>query len=1041
MYRRREVRYEQQPWLTGSQQPSVGHSGMQVCLGYQAHPQPSLPRPENPMTNVTGDDKFLAPGVHLKQVPNGSRFVGRFQHILPSSDNGSGDASRQAVPLLFKETSASVIGGSPVSPMKPRSSSAIHDYAIMENVTLGDWRRTVAHFRMMENQGDSPPMGDDPKSLQEDSDEASMVDVEHNFRKFLQIDPALYDWLASRMGTPTKVLLIVSFMLLEGGRAVLAERAYVQGINLFAMIVVTNLTSLLLAVWLSLVLEGATFMKKMSHCHYVLRFLGISFLFTFASVLVLCAYRIGTPPIEVVTIGYIYMPISAVLSYYVFRRRYGLLEWLSVGMMSLAVLAFIYLREESKGDAPGRAFLVEGFCLVVFAVAVSVSASILAERAFKEQSLCVTQRAKPQQTRFYIMKVHLDFAALLCSVFLWAAHRVLPQSFDDFFLQWSHTKAWFGTWGADQFKMIFVAVAHGWAAGLITKEFSTVIKAIVQTVSVVLVMCLSDKLMGNRFNFGAREIPSLLLTLILLMSAVIFQTGRINLKVVRRAANIDAEAHPVLGMEALAEPEGGPSNPSSDKGGRRTFTEAELEKHIQEVGSSPVLSPSLPKMDLFNSWRTLVTMYALILVYIVFDASRTIVLQKSLQSSAINSVSMGIVCYMVGVTVATAMTFNSHGFHGVARAWNPRGIIRCLPASFLFALSTALGNMSFAQGINSALYVVLGKVYTPVAAMGDRCINNKYYMWLEWFALLILTMASVVFGYLQAYDVTSGKDASVAPIAAMLLVLASASVSALASLATERILKDDENPFHLTKVHLDAGGIISSLCLLPVIGLIATRAQDIPWAERPLDTNSCPSGNVCWNLDDGGCSNPACQCDCTSGVFAGWNNPVLILAVCINTVQGWLVGRVTQKFSVIHRAVADSFSLLALYFIGDPIFNHTSLANTALNLIAFIVPLATATFSAASSQMQKVLSANKRLTGRKKQFTEHEKWSGSDSGSDSSVLSAGGLFMRRLSTDDSPLGTMSSGSGIAPRDSESPNSARFYGAGYYRSASEGAWME
>eukprot|EP00444_Apocalathium_aciculiferum_P002755 CAMPEP_0183398010 /NCGR_PEP_ID=MMETSP0370-20130417/10977_1 /TAXON_ID=268820 /ORGANISM="Peridinium aciculiferum, Strain PAER-2" /LENGTH=83 /DNA_ID=CAMNT_0025578973 /DNA_START=9 /DNA_END=257 /DNA_ORIENTATION=+ len=83
-------------------------------------------------------------------------------------------------------------------------------------------------------------------------------------------------------------------------------------------------------------MEGGGFIAKVSRWYNTVRFFGISFLFTFASILVLVAYRIGTPPIEVVTVGYIYMPISAALSYYVFRRKYGTLEWLSVGMMSLA---------------------------------------------------------------------------------------------------------------------------------------------------------------------------------------------------------------------------------------------------------------------------------------------------------------------------------------------------------------------------------------------------------------------------------------------------------------------------------------------------------------------------------------------------------------------------------------------------------------------------------------------------------------------------------------------------------------------------------
>merc|ERR1711972_385488 len=104
------------------------------------------------------------------------------------------------------------------------------------------------------------------------------------------------------------------------------------------------------------------------------------------------------------------------------------------------------------------------------------------------------------------------------------------------------------------------------------------------------------------------------------------------------------------------------------------------------------------------------------------------------------------------------------------------------------------------------------------------------------------------------------------------------------------------------KVRLDVGSIASCLVLLPALGLIATRAQDVPWQLRPWDTESCPADSVCWDLKQGGCGNSLCDCECTRGVFAGWDSPVLVLAVFINTTQEWLVGKVTQQFSVIHRA-------------------------------------------------------------------------------------------------------------------------------------------
>lgn len=96
----------------------------------------------------------------------------------------------------------------------------------------------------------------------------------------------------------------------------------------------------------------------------------------------------------------------------------------------------------------------------------------------------------------------------------------------------------------------------------------------------------------------------------------------------------------------------------------------------------------------------------------------------------------------------------SETYRWARRAWSPQKILlgpqfsikslsfepsmfflcarHCLPAAFLFALATTLGNLGFAMGISPALYLVLGKFYTPVAAFCARWIMGKYYMPLEW---------------------------------------------------------------------------------------------------------------------------------------------------------------------------------------------------------------------------------------------------------------------------------------------------------------------
>eukprot|EP00434_Breviolum_minutum_P008887 symbB.v1.2.007835.t1/scaffold463.1/size291460/16 len=290
-----------------------------------------------------------------------------------------------------------------------------------------------------------------------------------------------------------------------------------------------------LAALVTFLMEGCGICNVLLSWGQLWRFFVSALLFTMASGLVLAAYCIGTSPVEVVTFGYSYMPISAVLSYFAFNRRYGRLEWLSVGMLSLGVFAFVLLREESREGKELR-FQLKGLLVVFASVVCSATGSILAERVFKERSW-----GGNKQDRFYIMKFHLDLTATFIAAVLWLLPLKRLVVFRDFMLRWERSEDWFGHWGTSQYLMVAVMVAHGWAAGLITREFSTVIRSVVQTLALLSTWLIGDPLQDNHLSFLQRCVPSWLLYLIVIMAALIFQTGRVNLKVIRKACNLSIE--------------------------------------------------------------------------------------------------------------------------------------------------------------------------------------------------------------------------------------------------------------------------------------------------------------------------------------------------------------------------------------------------------------------------------------------------------------------------------------------------------------------
>eukprot|EP00913_Durusdinium_trenchii_P025140 g23599.t1 len=955
-------------------------------------------------------------------------------------------------------------------------------------------------------------------------------------------------WLSSRWSISQSVFLLVVFVLSCSGKFVLGEVVYADG---------SSSERPMGSAGINYFSYGAVFSWKA-----LWRFTGVSFLFTCASALVALSRWAGTSNVQIVTVGYLYLPLSVIMSYYVFNRNYGKLEWLTLGMMTMAVLTYVMLREqyrdleESESNEPHplvrlkSSFTPAGFGLLVTGVVLSVTGSIGAERIYKHKSRGLTW----WQGRFYIMKaanprerstravpngvgrkgseeamrkigaepvlgeapvrtnsaearvpfaaddgrtleaygvdrnstihllhgqqggadgpgawkatealrnpvhvrdvirstdrsvsqleglgtgsfdvlrqmcedirrpmqlmmtkmskmlqvkikekVHIDVTALFLSLGLWGVSHLLvgrKDAFSDWFATWSSSPEW--TWW--QVLAVAIDVIQGWSAGLVTKEHSTTFKSILQTLCYIFTML--DPCLGNRWGFERRELPSIMLAAILVLSAIVFQLGRHNVKVLERAATLNT-------MEPL-EPQ-------------------------------PRAAPPKKKLvETLSTWKAACRKYVLILVYILSDAIRNLTLAKALSSTVINPSSMTLVVYIIGVVVASMLTLyveglkglglmpmfvatlfflarltyaanaecdeesllqvksekvvvvsgcmsesnNSitedmctlakqnfqeytdyHGYKLVFFTQTPPGAEDRPPHwSKVLALLNVLeyepevdyvfwtdsdslfvnqtislmnyaprgsssmtfsgdylcyfnsGHMLFKNdqwtrqflkevwdtypsplhlsnrsaslsGMNAALALIIGKLYTPVAAIGARWVLNKYYMWLEYVAIAILTLASMIFGYLQAFSPGSGPawDGGMDSMrVAMLLVVGSAVASAFNSLLTERILKGDKARYHVQKVRLDTSCIVSALAFIPIIALISNRAQDNPWAVRPIDGAACPKESVCWATD--GCSNPACECEIPSVLG------VIILALVINTGYGWL-----PALGVLHR--------------------------------------------------------------------------------------------------------------------------------------------
>merc|ERR1712217_874182 len=171
-----------------------------------------------------------------------------------------------------------------------------------------------------------------------------------------------------------------------------------------------------------------------------------------------------------------------------------------------------------------------------------------------------------------------------------------------------------------------------------------------------------------------------------------------------------------------------------------------------------------------------------------------------------------------------------------------------------------------------------------MVALASRWVLDKYYMWLEWVALIILTLASAAFGYLQQMEKKSAGGTI--DMVAILCVLGSAMAACFNSLIMERLMKDEDEPFHVQKVRFDAGTVIWSILFLPVMGGIATDAKYKFWMERPL-TSDCDAIGVCVDgafvaHKGNAAESTSLNCKCGGGgwdIFVGWNQKEVYLAL------------------------------------------------------------------------------------------------------------------------------------------------------------------
>jgi len=362
-----------------------------------------------------------------------------------------------------------------------------------------------------------------------------------------QRNAAITDWLSSSSGQLLQVACVLFFVLADAGRTMCKEWFWRQpeakDITPQTVVVVGSFVSVCTGLAVSVSLDGWAGWKGAMDLKDARACLPVAACFSLAQTCAALAFSFGLPGLWNTVLGYTYMPLSAVLTTFMFNRKYEKLEWLALFLICLSAFVFVQLLEFSEllgikervvmsttprpttthyfppfsprrratttlyrtttttttttyldeDDASGQLLLGVIFCFasVVFAC----FGSLAAEKVMKASD-------KP----FYQQKVYMDLGGLLTACMMLfvvgnfdtrSAHQKIRScpcySQEPAF--WKLRTLLDGTlarcppagWGFAAFLNMAVEQVQAWLGGLVAKRLSSVVKSIAQAISLLIV--------------------------------------------------------------------------------------------------------------------------------------------------------------------------------------------------------------------------------------------------------------------------------------------------------------------------------------------------------------------------------------------------------------------------------------------------------------------------------------------------------------------------------------------------------------------------
>lgn len=709
-----------------------------------------------------------------------------------------------------------------------------------------------------------------------------------------------------------ELMLFSLFLLVDSSKYMVDVRAMGHSpVTAQSIVLLQDLISVVLCIGAMMRYLGIRGVVETFFSVELFRCLPTAVLFSLSNAAIAHAIGLGVGAATAVSLGTLYMPMSAFVSRWMFRRAYGWLELHALALLTFSSLTFCELRSRAVGLSGG----LRGASFVVLYAALACAACLLAEHIFKQRHV------SHQQGELYcVQKARFDFWGLLTSavVLLYLGAPPSPSTFRD--------------WGYLQVICVAIRVAQCWMGGLLVKHWSTVAKAVMQCLSMLVVFYVGDVVVLGR---SQGNVCLYMLALTVALSAFLYQLGRRQTIKQLEAANVARQQEEEIEEIVFVGLQRTQSDPTSTRGRSSTrallYRPSEGERmppdfqvccpaEFSPVATQqqlPCLLPRLPAVDrlelLDENWleeersrnsqfvvwisskKGILVQLACVVIFVLFDSARTIVNDQYISGTPIVSQSITFAQFGTSIVVGLIISTAAEGRTGLKEALSWKEILRCFPVATCFSLSQTFTIMAYSSGVSGMENTVIGNVYMPLSALLSRWIFRRSYSFLEWIALTVLMLSASAFVLLQ--NSKSGSPSESIFNTGISYVLLSVVMSCLASMLSEKIMKAGNSHFYIQKVNLDVGSFFTSIVMLFVCGATSKRTEDAFWKKRPVEDGRMEAG-----------------------IFVAWNWQMIIVLV-VTLLQNWLAGFVAKRLSTVIRSSAQQLSLLIVYFVGDLLLN------------------------------------------------------------------------------------------------------------------------